>query len=253
MINIRLSGWLPKFSSLSVLIPPCESRNLDAERCKMTDLRCIMILLARTLVSHKVLCLGKWEFEEKGQRNFHAVTWQSISRDAGQATAQSNHQCRWEDWFHAEEHEKKGRYIVRKPESILESAAWTYISCNWRSTNFVFRRIMYRRERRADTWHCDKVKASYIFYSIFSAAVTKPDGWTTSLPMPWNRRQLQVQNIRLKKYCIWICTITAAEYHSSSCFCRSAEFDVGHATECLEYSLIPLRSFGIKDCLCSNF
>ena len=52
MINIRLSGWLPKFWSSSVLIPPCESRNLDAELCKMTDLRCIMILLARTLVSH---------------------------------------------------------------------------------------------------------------------------------------------------------------------------------------------------------
>ena len=43
-----------------------------------------------------------------GQPNSHAVTWKSISRYAGQAAAQSNHQCQSEDRFHAIEHEKKG-------------------------------------------------------------------------------------------------------------------------------------------------
>ena len=53
--------------------------------------------------------LEKTEYGEKGQRNFYAVTLPSpISRDTWQAAAQSNHQCQWEDWFHAIEQEKKG-------------------------------------------------------------------------------------------------------------------------------------------------
>ena len=35
----------------SVFIPPCELRNLAAERCQTTNLRCRMILPAQTLVS----------------------------------------------------------------------------------------------------------------------------------------------------------------------------------------------------------
>ena len=50
-------------------------------------------LPAQTLVSQQVPSLGETAYGEKGQRNFHAVTWQLISRDAGQATAQGNHQC----------------------------------------------------------------------------------------------------------------------------------------------------------------
>ena len=61
------------------------------------------------------------------QQNFHAVSWQPISCDAGQAAVHSNHQCQLEDQFHAMiEQEKKG---VRQ-ESIFESGVWTYISCN---------------------------------------------------------------------------------------------------------------------------
>ena len=44
--------------------------------------------------------------------------------------------------------------------------------------------------------------------------------------MSWNRGLLHVQNLNI---------------------------DVGHATEWLEYSWIPWRSFGFKDCLYSNF
>ena len=40
-------------------------------------------------------CLGETEYGEKGQRNFLAVAWQSISRDVGQAAAQNNLQCQW--------------------------------------------------------------------------------------------------------------------------------------------------------------
>ena len=47
---------------------------------------------------------------------------------------------------------KKGHCIGRKQESISELGAWTYISCNLRSTDFMFLRIINRRERRAHTW-----------------------------------------------------------------------------------------------------
>ena len=46
---------------------------------------------------------------------------------------------------------KKGGCIGRKQESIFESEAWTYISCSRPNTNSVFRRVLYRRERRAAT------------------------------------------------------------------------------------------------------
>ena len=72
---------------------------------------------------------------------------------------------------------KKGRCIDRKQESIFESEAWTYISCSRPNTNSVFRRVLYRRERRAATW----LGESKFFYFLFSAAVTKTGGWTTSL------------------------------------------------------------------------
>ena len=54
-------------------------------------------------------CLGKTEYGEKGQQNFHAVTWQSISRDAGQSATHSNHHCQKED-------QKKG--LHRQKERI---------------------------------------------------------------------------------------------------------------------------------------
>ena len=44
------------------------------------------------------------------QQNFYADTWQSISHYAGQAAAQSNHQCQWEDRFHTKGQVKKGMH-----------------------------------------------------------------------------------------------------------------------------------------------
>ena len=71
----------------------------------------------------------------------------------------------------------------QKQKSIFESGAWTYISCNCRSTIFVFRRIIHRRrEARATVRHVTRWKK--VFYFLFSAAVTKTGGWscwTTSL------------------------------------------------------------------------
>ena len=43
--------------------------------------------------------------------------------------------------------------IGRQQESIINKlGAWTYILCYQWSTNFVFYRILYRRERRTDKW-----------------------------------------------------------------------------------------------------
>ena len=51
----------------------------------------------------------KTEYGERGQRNSHAATWPSISRDGRQAAAQSKHQCQRPGGvlFHATEQEKK--------------------------------------------------------------------------------------------------------------------------------------------------
>ena len=87
---------------------------------KFEPRRCRFILPAQTLVSRQVPCLGVTEYGEKGQRNFHAVTWSSISRDAGQATEQGNHQCQSKVQFHAVGQEKKGQCIDRKQKSIFE-------------------------------------------------------------------------------------------------------------------------------------
>ena len=57
---------------------------------------------------------------------------------------------------------RKAGCLGRKQEFIFESGVWTYILCNlW----------------RADTWPGE----SNYFYFLFSAAVTKAGGWTTSL------------------------------------------------------------------------
>ena len=73
----------------------------------MTELRCRKIIPAQTLVSQQVPCLWETEHGEKGHRNFHAVTWPSISRDAVQGAAQSNHQCQSKVRFHAVGQEKR--------------------------------------------------------------------------------------------------------------------------------------------------
>ena len=59
----------------------------------MTDLTYRTVLPVQTLVSQEVPCQGKTEHGEKGQQNFHAMTWQTIFSYAGQAAAQSNHHC----------------------------------------------------------------------------------------------------------------------------------------------------------------
>ena len=83
----------------------------------MTNLRCRSILA--TNIGFSLSDGGK------GRRNFYAVTWPSISRDAEQATAKGNHQCQSKVRFHAVGQEKKGRCIGRKQESIFESEAWS--------------------------------------------------------------------------------------------------------------------------------
>ena len=84
----------------------------------MTNLRCRSNLPAQTLVFQQVPCLGVTKYGEKGQRNFHAVTWSSISRDAWPASVQENYKCQSKVWFHAVGQEKKGWCIDRKQESI---------------------------------------------------------------------------------------------------------------------------------------
>ena len=74
----------------------------------MTNLRCRSILPAQKLVSQQVPCLWVTENGEKGQQNFHAVTWSSIFHNAGPATAQGNHQCQSKVLFHTVGQEKKG-------------------------------------------------------------------------------------------------------------------------------------------------
>ena len=66
--------------------------------------------------------------------------------------------------------------------------------------------------------------------------------------MSWNRGLLQVQSIRFKKI-----LYLKVYNHSCSCVCPSAKFHVGNTTKWLEYSWIPLRLFGFKDCLYTNF
>ena len=75
---------------------------------------------------------------------------------------------------------KKVWCIGRKQESIFESEAWTYISCSRQNTNSVFGRVLYLRERTA-TWPGERLLRASFFYFLFSAAVTKTGGWTTSL------------------------------------------------------------------------
>ena len=184
MKNIGQSGRQPKYSSWSVVIPPCELRNLVAERCRITNLRCRTILPAQTLLSQQVPCLGVTEYGEKGQRNFHAVTWLSISRDAVPATAQGNHKCPSQSkvQFHAGGQDKKGRCIDRKQESILKSEVWTYISSSQQNTNSVFGLASFipagATGRHVTRWE------QVFFHFLLSAAVTKTHGWTTSLIPP---------------------------------------------------------------------
>ena len=80
---------------------------------QMTNLRCRTILPSQTLVSQKMPCLVETEYGEKGQRNFQAVTWPLISRDAGQAAAlpERNHQCQSKVLFHSVEQEIKIPYL----------------------------------------------------------------------------------------------------------------------------------------------
>ena len=105
--KVDAAGRQPKCSSWSGLIPSCKLRNLVVEMHQMTDLRCRKIIPAQTLVSQQVPCLWETEHGEKGHRNFHAVTWPSISRDAVQGAAQSNHQCQSKVRFHAVGQEKR--------------------------------------------------------------------------------------------------------------------------------------------------
>ena len=108
MKNVRQRGLQPKCSSSNVFIPSCKIRNLVAELCQMTNLRCRLILFEQTLVSQQVPCLWVTENGEMGQQNFHAVTWSLIFHNAEPATVQGNHQCQSKVLFHTVGQEKKG-------------------------------------------------------------------------------------------------------------------------------------------------
>ena len=77
-------------------------------------------------------CLGETEYGEKGQRNFHAVTWPLISRDAGQAAAlpERSHQCQSKVLFHSVA-KKKGQCTGRKPYSNQERGPTFRVIALW--------------------------------------------------------------------------------------------------------------------------
>ena len=110
------SGRLQKYSSSSVLIPPCGSRNLVAGRCRSTDWGAEW----ENLYENHRFSISILPREERiWGKGFHSVTWQSISFDAWQAAAESNHQCHGEDLFHAIEQEKKWFALAKSQNPYL--------------------------------------------------------------------------------------------------------------------------------------
>ena len=72
---------------------------------------------------------------------------------------------------------KKGGCLGRKQESIFESGAWTYISCSWQNTNFVFGLVLYRRERRAATWPGESKFFVFFLVLQWRNLVAEPHPW----------------------------------------------------------------------------
>ena len=75
---------------------------------------------------------------------------------------------------------KNGCCIGRKQESMFKSGAWTYISCNRRSPDYI--------PAQATGRHLTRWK-QVCFYFLFSAAVTKPHPWKYSWIFIWSPKQ----------------------------------------------------------------
>ena len=112
-------------------------------------------------------CLGKTEYGEKGQQNFHAVTWQSISRDAEQAVAHSNHQCQWEDQFHDIEQENKGVAQAESKNPYLNYERGTTFCVIGEAQTLCFAGLC---TSRSDGLTHDQVKASESKLLLFSSS-----------------------------------------------------------------------------------
>ena len=104
--------------------------------------------------------------------NFHAFTWQLISRDAWQAAEQNNHQYQLEDQFHAIEQEKTG---------VAEAESKNPCSNQERRSTF---RVIGEAQilcfaglytGASDGPPRDQVEASFLYF-LFSTAVTKTGG-----------------------------------------------------------------------------
>ena len=139
---------------------------------KFEPRRCRFILPAQTLVSRQVPCLGVTEYGEKGQRNFHAVTWSSISRDAGQATEQGNHQCQSKVRFPRCRARKKRAVHRQKAKIHIQIRRVGRTFCVVDKTQILCLAGFYTG--RSNGPPRDQVRASSFFF--FSAAVTKTGG-----------------------------------------------------------------------------
>ena len=124
---------LPKYSTSSVLVPPCKSLNLLAELCGMTELRCRMILsiLAWLTAPKWVLAL----IQILNMRLVWGRLWQNMERRdstifmllhdsqylvmLANSREQSNYQCQWEDLIHDTQQEKQNGYKGIKQGSIF--------------------------------------------------------------------------------------------------------------------------------------
>ena len=134
-------------------------------------------------------CLEKTEYVEslrKGtsDNEIFPVTWQSIFRDAWEGGGQSNHQCQIVSMGESDPRyraRKKRRLHTQKVRIHIQIRSvdlqWSYISCNRRCTNFVFRRIIYLLEQRSNIWPGES-KSALI---SLSAGLPKMSGWTPSL------------------------------------------------------------------------
>ena len=127
-------------------------------------------------------CLEKTEYVESlrkgtspGSRYFAMP-----GKVVGRATT-SVKLCQWENRIHAIEQEKKRRLHTQKVRIHIQIRSvdlqWSYISCNRRCTNFVFRRIIYLLEQRSNIWPGES-KSALI---SLSAGLPKMSGWTPSL------------------------------------------------------------------------
>ena len=137
MKNIMQSGPLPKYSSSSVLIPPCKWQNLVVAWCRMTVLSYFEVHNDPTWMnigfSISILSRedGKWRKGAiKCSRGHLAVNiaWCKASCCAEQPPVSmggSDQRYRTR---------RKAGCLGRKQEFIFESGVWTYILCNlWRA------------------------------------------------------------------------------------------------------------------------